>query len=155
MLSGSYFLCLKLNGNNRWRKNNAEMLVGQLRDEGSFFPSFLKAKQANTIIIFHTSSRQEHHMNEKSVKLMKWQKQEYARCKCEIEPLSSATNLILSFIFQVVIGIIWQTKLLSTYFITTISTAIWNIFPLDQLIQFTQLLDIPVTHTDCLCSFLR
>ena len=69
MLSGSYFLCLKLNGNNKWRKNNAEMLVGQLRDEGSFFSPFLKAKQANTIIIFHTSSRQEHHMNEKSVKI--------------------------------------------------------------------------------------
>ena len=84
------------------------MLVGQLRDEGSFFPPFLKAKQANTIIIFHTSSRQEHHMNEKSVKLMKWQKQEYAHCECEIEP--SATNLIFSFIFQVVIEVIWQYK---------------------------------------------
>ena len=83
-------------------KNNAEMLVGQLRDEGSFFPPFLKGKQANTIIIFHTSSRQEHHMNEKSVKLMKWQKQEYAHCECEIEPLPISTNLILSFIFQAI-----------------------------------------------------
>ena len=83
-------------------KNNAKMLVGQLRDEGSFFSPFLKGKQANTIIIFHTSSRQEHHMNEKSVKLMKWQKQEYAHCECEIEPLPISTNLILSFIFQAI-----------------------------------------------------